>query len=200
MLPPDTWARPAWDYNFPTTSPAKPIEGLILVDEHNGDTDNGNGGEAPSGLGEGGEGGFQGMSLEETTNGFVMSLQGAERRCGLLPLEYRVDCLAQSFRLAANLTRERPEYAAVSIALHSASQDLSRLVSQNADPIAPRVRTMGRTYRAVRPETVATVVAQAEAIITETETKLLRSTGSVGQAHYQRIAQAVGSTKRILRS
>jgi hypothetical protein len=156
-------------------------------------------GEGQQGHGPGGGPTHFGLS-DAGTGAIVLSLQAGEMLCGQVPLEYRPDCLAQAFRLTANLAQANSEYVGAAIALNSASRDISRLVSQNADPAAPRVRSQGRTYRAVRPEAAPAVNAQVEAIITETETRLLRSTGSVGQAHYQRIAQAVGSTKRILRS
>ena len=46
------------------------------------------------------------------------------------------------------------------------------------------------------------VNAQAEKIITATEDRLIRSAGSSARrrSHYAAIAQAAGSTKRILRS
>ena len=85
--------------------------------------------------------------------------------------------------------------------MNKASRSLSSLVSQNEDKAAAPIRKGGKTYRAVKKAAVKAVAAKAAAIVTETETKLLRSASSgLRKTHYARIAQAVGSTKKILRS
>lgn len=136
-----------------------------------------------------------------TTGSIVSQLDRGTAECGGLPAEYRADCMSQAYRRAAAATQGRPDYSQAQSELNRTSRSLSSLVSQNADAQAAPIRRSGRTYRAVRKEAVPAVNQKAVAIITETETKLLRSSVS-GQrkVHYQRIAQAVGSTKRIFRS
>lgn len=136
-----------------------------------------------------------------TTGSIVSQLDRGTAECGALPAEYRADCMSQAYRRAAGATQGRPDYGTAQSELNRTSRSLSNLVSQNADTEAAPIRKSGRTYRAVKKSAVRKVAQQAVAIITETETKLLRSSGS-GQrkVHYQRIAQAVGSTKRIFRS
>lgn len=136
-----------------------------------------------------------------TTGSIVSQLDRGTAECGALPAEYRADCMSQAYRRAAGATQGRPDYSTAQSELSRTSRSLSNLVSQNADTEAAPIRKSGRTYRAVKKSAVRKVAQQAVAIITETETKLLRSSGS-GQrkVHYQRIAQAVGSTKRIFRS
>ena len=98
-------------------------------------------------------------------------------------------------------TDNRPDYTTAQSELNKASRSLSSLVSQNEDKAAAPIRKGGKTYRAVKKAAVKAVAAKAAAIVTETETKLLRSASSgLRKTHYARIAQAVGSTKKILRS
>ncbi|MCB1459785.1 MAG: hypothetical protein KDJ48_11085 [Nitratireductor sp.] len=135
------------------------------------------------------------------TSAVTRRLGDAERECGALPAEYRADCLAQGFRSAASATGNRPDYTTAQSELNKASRSLSSLVSQNEDKAAAPIRKGGKTYRAVKKAAVKAVAAKAVAIVTETETKLLRSaSGGLRKTHYARIAQAVGSTKKILRS
>ena len=85
--------------------------------------------------------------------------------------------------------------------MSSASRSISSLVNQNADPAAKPIVKGGKRYRAVKKSAIKSVNAKAAAIIAEAETKLLRSAGSGHRkVHFQRIAQAIGSTKKILRS
>ncbi|MEZ5870849.1 MAG: hypothetical protein R3D32_03185 [Nitratireductor sp.] len=135
------------------------------------------------------------------TSAVTRRLGDAERECGALPAEYRADCLAQGFKSAASATGNRPDYTTAQSELNKASRSLSSLVSQNEDKTVAPIRKGGKTYRAVKKAAVKAVAAKAVAIVTETETKLLRSASSgLRKTHYARIAQAVGSTKKILRS
>ncbi|MFZ1813717.1 MAG: hypothetical protein WBO55_03430 [Rhizobiaceae bacterium] len=138
---------------------------------------------------------------DSTTSGIVNRLGQAERECGALPEEYRVDCLAQGYKSAASATQNRPDYTTAQTELNKASRSLSGLVSQNEDKTAAPIKKGGKTYRAVKKAAVKQVAAKAKAVISETETKLLRSASSgLRKTHYARVAQAVGSTKKILRS
>jgi hypothetical protein len=132
----------------------------------------------------------------------IQIIRVGERECGGLPLEYRADCLQQTFRRAAQEAEKGGAYSAAAAHLRSAATRISSLVARNVDPVARPIAKGTKSYRAVKKSAVRAVNAAAAAIVTETETKLLRSAGSSQQrkVHYQRIAQAVGSTKRILRS
>ncbi|MEZ5801100.1 MAG: hypothetical protein R3D29_12355 [Nitratireductor sp.] len=144
---------------------------------------------------------FQMAFSDSHTSAITRRLGDAERECGALPAEYRADCLAQGFKSAASATGNRPDYTIARTELNKASRSLSSLVSQNEDKAAAPIRKGGKTYRAVKKAAVKAVAAKAAAIVTETETKLLRSASSgLRKTHYARIAQAVGSTKKILRS
>jgi len=136
-----------------------------------------------------------------TTNEIVRRLRQAESECGQVPAEYRADCLQQGYRSAAGPASGKADYSTAQTELNSVSRSIGGLVSQNADTAAQPLRKGGKTYRAVKKNAVATVNSRAAAIITEAETKLLRSASSgLRKTHYTRIAQAVGSTKKILRS
>lgn len=144
---------------------------------------------------------FEVAFSEGTTAQIVRRLNDAENECGQLPAEYRADCLQQGLRSAAGPTVNKPDYTTAATQLNSASRSIANLVTQNADPAAQPLRKGGKTFRAVKKSAVANVNAKAAAIVAETETKLIRSAGSgLRHTHYARIAQAVGSTKRILRS
>jgi hypothetical protein len=134
------------------------------------------------------------------TNSIVNRLQGGVAECGGLPVEYRADCMAQTYRGAASLA-SRSDYAQARTELSRTSRSLSGLVAQNADPAAQPLRKGGKTFRAVKASAARAVNSKAVAIISEAETKLLRSANSgLRKVHFQRIAQAVGSTKTIFRS
>lgn len=138
---------------------------------------------------------------EGATNTVVRRISSSESECAALPSEYRADCLSQGLRGAASLA-SKPDYAGARTQLSTASRQISTLVRQNADPSAAPLRKGGKTYRAVKKAAVRQVNAKAAAIVVETETKLIRAAGSSAhrKSHYQRIATAVGSTKRIFRS
>ena len=135
------------------------------------------------------------------TNTIVQRISSSERECAALPSEFQADCLSQGLRGAASLA-SRPDYAGARTQLSAASRQISSIVQQNADPAAAPLRQGGKTYRAVKKSAVQQVNAKAAAIVAETETKLIRAAGSSAhrKTHYQRIASAVGSTKRIFRS
>jgi hypothetical protein len=128
-----------------------------------------------------------------------------------LERRYRIDCLRLHFW---RLSRDLPatgEYAPVREALAKAAADLDAIVRQNIDTSAPRlrVRVNGKSaapllppIRAVRAGTEAKVAKQAERVIAEATTALLRSTENSDRrmVHYQQIAAAISSTKVLLRS
>lgn len=124
---------------------------------------------------------------------------------------YAVDCLAERMEAAAMAMPETGDYAEARTALRQGAAKLKALAAANADPELPRAvarqpREGGiRTSRAlvpVRKDRLAAVAVQAEQIIAETETLLLRSSeaSTARKVHYSRIAAAVDSNKVLLRS
>lgn len=120
--------------------------------------------------------------------------------CNGLPPEYRISCLAAVYDEAARVLRG-PEYAPARRELQIASRRLEGIARANADPTAPPVVKGRKRITAVKKRAVRKTNQQARQVIAETETKLIRSAGSSSRrARYAQIAQAVGSTKNILRS
>lgn len=128
-----------------------------------------------------------------------------------LERRYRIDCLRLHFwRLSQDLP-STGDYAPVRAALAKAAADLDAIVRQNLDTSAPRLRVRANgkpaapllpPIRAVRAGTEARVAKQAERVIAEATTALLRSTENSDRrmTHYQQIASAISSTKVLLRS
>ena len=144
----------------------------------------------------------------QATDQIVRHLQAATSLCSGVDGPYRVDCLADQLASTARTMPDTGDYAAAKAAIEDAAQKLHALARANADPKAPRIAaTMGevRTSRPiipVAPETQANVNAQADAILSEAATVLLRSADDEPdlRSDYTEIATAVGSTKVLLRS
>lgn len=134
------------------------------------------------------------------TSSVIAPLNRAVAECQSVGAEYAASCAAAAYKKAA-AAANRPDYRDAKRELRRTAKELDKLVAKNADKDAPTIRANGKTYRAVKKSTVSKVNQEAKKIITETQTKLLRSSGSgTRKTHYQRIAQAVGSTKKIFRS
>ena len=141
---------------------------------------------------------FLAFSQDNTSDVVRRLTQGAEE-CARLPWIYRIDCLAQVYKRAAGSVAGKPDYRGARTTLFNASRKLDALVEENRDRSEPRVKTGTRIYRPIAA--TKSVGAAALAILQEAETMLLRSSESRNRRiHYQRIAQAVGSTKVLLRS
>lgn len=145
------------------------------------------------------------------TETIVFELNGASEFCRQIgEAEYLVDCLGDRLAEIAAKLPSNGAYADSNAALANAAQKLAALVRQNASdalpPLQLATRSLGgnasTTLRAVRSDAMATVNAQARAILEEAETILLRSAENSQrrQLHHARIARAVGSTKLLLRS
>ncbi|MEM6305226.1 MAG: hypothetical protein AAF744_10920 [Pseudomonadota bacterium] len=135
----------------------------------------------------------------------VALIRSTEAECARQPEAYRVDCLRYGLwdtsRRLATQNEWRGDNIPLIRELQSLNQDLKRLVDANADPTAPRIPVRRKQLQAVRQEALPRVNAAARARIAETETRLLRSAGSAARAsQFTKVAQALGSTKRILRS
>lgn len=145
----------------------------------------------------------------ETTNEIVGSIDAAVEFCGSLSgNQYDVDCLGERLAASAEEIPLGTDYDEAREALQEASRSLSNLAAANRDGAAPlinartRTQSTARPLRPVRQEALAAVAREANAILEETRTVLLRSAEqSQDRAiHYQRIAQAVDSSKVLLRS
>lgn len=145
-----------------------------------------------------------------TTNSVVQNIQSVTGECKRYDPVYRIDCLAQGLKEVSSRL-PHGEYDKARAVLSKAASRLSSLASRNADPSAasleaapnanPRFKAK-RRYRAVKKEALAAVMKEAQAIIDEAVTELLRSYENSDRrhVHYQKIANATGSTKVLMRS
>jgi hypothetical protein len=148
----------------------------------------------------------------ENTDRVVNILQAGQAFCVALPDSvYAIDCLAERMEAAAAAMPETGDYADARAVLLAGAARLNALAVANADPAKPRAEARAvaeggiRTTRPlvpVRPEVLAEVAAEAQQIVDETETLLLRSAenSAARKVHYERIAAAVDSNKVLLRS
>ncbi len=146
------------------------------------------------------------------TNRVVRILTSGQAFCASLADDaYAIDCLAERMEAAAAAMPDTGEYADARAALLQGAARLNALAVANADPALPRAtaRSAGaegiRTSRPlvpVRKDKLAEVAVQAQQIVEETETLLLRSAeaSNARKVHYTRIAAAVDSNKVLLRS
>ncbi|MDX2484775.1 MAG: hypothetical protein QNK42_14050 [Pseudodonghicola sp.] len=154
---------------------------------------------------------------ETTTAQVVATLQQATRYCGWLERdgkgEFVIDCLAERLDDVNRRMAGTSGYEDVRAVLDQTTRDLNRIARDNraAGQQPKRFRskdadgTVTRTRRAlvpVDPTRQQAAVTQALAVISEAETRLLRSgsAGTASGAQFQRIAAAVGSNKVLLRS
>lgn len=179
---------------FGNEIPAPPVLVNGVSDESDGQGSDGNG--------------FIEVSPANTTQ-IVQDLQKGREFCeGLAQQEYVIDCMGDSLAAAAESLPEGGDYAAVKAALTDASEKLEALARQNASQTLTRglVQANGqqssRRFTPVASEALASLNAQAVAIIDEAQTVLLRSAQNSDRRkiHYQQIAEAVGSNKILLRS
>ncbi|OBY27863.1 hypothetical protein A9D60_13995 [Leisingera sp. JC1] len=144
------------------------------------------------------------------TSAVVAQISISSAACEAVGTAYRTDCLAKELQALVKKLPAQGEYAAAREALATASAELAGLSRQNRDNSQPRLRitvqadseTKRRPVSAVKPETVAETNAKALAILEDTTTVLLRSVEGNNDValHYQRIAQALNSSKVLLRS
>lgn len=196
-------ASPVWAGEFPVES-----TGPVFVPDGSGPTVGQPLGftETPAAAG-GGSGQVSAAAAEQAAR----AIEEVTLFCAPLDASYRVDCLADGLANAAKALPRQGELASARGVLEKASKDLAALARANADPAQPRgrasrageaPRTSSRPLTPVRPDALASVNAQALAIIEEAETVLLRSAGfdAAPSADLRTIAEAVGSTKVLLRS
>lgn len=146
------------------------------------------------------------------TQHLVSGLATAKAFCGELDkAAYRVDCLAERLQVVSSSIPEGSDYDQVRQILSSASADIAELARNNRDPKLPKAPASRRgasSDRSTRPLTPISlsnqdaVGEQAIAILEQAQTQLLRSAeGSKSRSiQYAQIAQAIDSTKVLLRS
>jgi len=139
---------------------------------------------------------------DDITQTIVLQLQRGTSECNSLNPAYRLDCLRQVYSRAAGAAGNRPDYASAANELRRLSRTLNGIVRQNQDRKAGSHKQGGRSYKAVAQDALRRANSQAAQAIEEAATKLLRSAGNSQKrkVHYTRIANAVNSTKKILRS
>lgn len=147
---------------------------------------------------------------QQFLNQLVKSLAVNVALCEALPdKSFAPDCLAERLAATAEEIPDGTDYQEVREILESASRDLKRLAASNRDRSKRPVRlstqdgsaSSQRPVLAVAPARAEAVAQQAEAIIEEARTELLRSAGTAErQSQYQQIAAALDSTKVLLRS
>ncbi len=149
---------------------------------------------------------------DEVTETIARQLQAAQDFCRRVPSdEYTVDCLGDALENIARNMPKTGDYAEAQVAVAQAARKLRALARENTSPDLPTgfIRSTGADATRsnsplvpVRTDTLAQTNAAAFAIIEEAETILLRSAANsaVRKVHYEQIAQAVGSSKVLLRS
>lgn len=142
----------------------------------------------------------------------VQALNDARAFCGALDVAYRIDCLAERFAAIAAALPATGVDAAAKAALQAGAVKLRAVARANADPAQPRrnfaapsmprPQATTRPLTPVAPDRQAAAAAQAEAVLEETATLLLRSSETQPQVAVQvrSIAAAVESNKVLLRS
>lgn len=145
------------------------------------------------------------------TREIVLDFNSIRRECGQYDEIYRIDCLRQGIDMVAASLPDNSEYREAKRILKKASSRLGRLVSSYQDPAAPKLVALPdanprfrkrRQYTAIKREAVPQAMEQANKIVEEATTQLLRSGENSERryVHYQDISVAVDSTKTLLRS
>ena len=155
---------------------------------------------------------FRAMGNSNNARKIIKIIDEGEGFCRILDAANKIDCLAEVYTsLARGLSSEGDE-GVVKRALEEAAGRLEGIVRANLDPQAnltrPTVknrqvnRTASRPLRAIKKASIPAANRQAEAVVTELSTVLLRSSANSTKRknYYAKIAQAVDSNKVLLRS
>ena len=144
------------------------------------------------------------------TDSIVKNIQLVKSECRNYAPAYRIDCLAQGLKQVASRF-PGGEYGPARAILSRAASKLGSLVARNADSDAEIIESKPnanphfkskRRYRAIKKAALGAVMKEAQAIVEEAVTQLMRSyeNGDRRSAHYQKIAKATDSVKVLLRS
>ena len=146
------------------------------------------------------------------TDAIIEELAAGSRFCSeIAQKEYVIDCMSDRLDKAAKNLPSKGDYSDVKTALEVASRKLNDLALQNASAAMTRSLVLatgpggGASSRPLVPvesSLLDQLNAQAGDILGEAQTILLRSTENSERrkVHYERIAEAVGSNKVLLRS
>lgn len=147
---------------------------------------------------------------ERFTLKLIKRLRETRDVCQRIDYLYRIDCLRVEFREIARTLPRTGDYALAGQALTSAADRLERIVKSNADSTRPKISPTPlkpaakriQPLIAVKPSAVRAASVAATKVIADTATILLRSTENSErrEVSYQEIAQAIDSTKILLRS
>lgn len=158
--------------------------------------------------------GTRGESLNKgVTRAIVRIILHANDTCNHERVErrYRIDCLRVYYGWAADSLPDRGEYLPVKKALRDAERKLSAIVSANVDRTAPVIEPREGhkknaqrlpPLRPVKKSAEKKALAQAQAVVKETELVILRSGEDPArrETHFNAVAEAVDSNLVILRS
>lgn len=144
------------------------------------------------------------------TDAIVKNIVLVRSECRNYAPAYRIDCLAQGLKQVASRFPSG-EYDRARGILSKAASRLGSLVSRNLDPEAETIESKPganphfkakRRYRAIKKAALGAVMKEAQAIVEEAATQLMRSYENSDRraAHYQKIATATDSLKALLRS
>lgn len=144
------------------------------------------------------------------TDAIVKSILLVRSECRNYAPAYRIDCLSQGLKQVASRFPGGQYDRAQSI-LSKAASRLGSLVSRNLDADAEVIESKPganphfkakRRYRAVKKAALGAVMKEAQAIVEEAVTQLMRSYENSDRraAHYQKIATATASLNVLLRS
>ncbi len=144
------------------------------------------------------------------TAAIVRALNEVRAECGSIPAEYRIDCLGQGLQWASRRVNN-PDYRRANGILNQAGRQLRTIARRNADSSKPDLSAntsdnaawkTPRKYKAVRRDRLASAVSEARSVIDNAVAKLLRAAESSDKrrVHYTKIANALASTKSLLRS
>lgn len=141
----------------------------------------------------------EGLS-ERTTAALIRQIDRDLYACYKLGEVYYFDCYRQTFRKAARSLNGQPDYRPAFDAMKLCETRVGAAVDANLDPTQPRQRAGFATYAAIRPEATGLLRRTTLAVVDEAETVLLRAPSPAQKPHFQKIAQALNSTKVLLRA
>lgn len=147
----------------------------------------------------------------DLTSRIVADLSEITRRCGLLPEEYRIDCLGKGYSFLARTAPDSPDYQAIREELARAGRRLQTIAKRYRDKAKPK-RNLPKTSNTassyawesvpVKIRKLEDATSEATSVIEESQTRLLRSAenSSRRRIHYSRVSRSLGASRRILRS
>ncbi len=142
--------------------------------------------------------------VEARTSAIVDRLNRVWQDCARTSPVYRIDCLSEGYVRAAGVVPQDDLFGEARAAILQSAARLDALAAANRSQALPAIAGAGRSrpLRAIDPARLAAANAAATRIIAETETVLLRASQSSlnRRVPFQQIAQAVGSSKTLLRS